>query len=119
VLIADDDELVRGALSRLLSRTTDMTLVGAAVDARGAVRFAAEQRPMVAILDVRMPDGGPAAARGIREVSPSTAVIALSAYEDEDVIREMRALGAREFLVKGEAANRDITTAIRRAVGRG
>jgi DNA-binding NarL/FixJ family response regulator len=118
VLIAEDDDLVRRALEHVLANTPDMTLVGAAGDAADAVRIAAAHRPMVALLDVRMPEGGPAAARGIRDVSPDTALVALSAYADQDIVNEMRALGASEFLVKGAVANVEIAAAIRRAAGR-
>src|SRR5687767_3898820 len=83
VLLADDEPGLRIALSELLSHVEQVELIGTAADAEEAIRIAEAGRPDVALIDVRMPEGGgPHAARGITRVSPATRVIALSAYED-------------------------------------
>jgi EAL domain-containing protein (putative c-di-GMP-specific phosphodiesterase class I) len=106
VLLADDEPALRTALTELLSHEDRVRLVGTAADAAEAIRIAEENRPDVALVDVRMPEGGgPHAARGITRVSPGTRVIALSAYEDRTNVLEMLRAGAVGYLVKGTAAD--------------
>jgi EAL domain-containing protein (putative c-di-GMP-specific phosphodiesterase class I)/ActR/RegA family two-component response regulator len=105
VLLADDEPGLRVALSELLSHVEQVELIGTAADAEEAIRIAEVGRPDVALVDVRMPEGGgPHAARGITRVSPTTRVIALSAYEDRTNVLEMLRAGAVGYLVKGAAA---------------
>jgi DNA-binding NarL/FixJ family response regulator len=105
VLLADDEPGLRVALSELLSHVEQVDLIGTAADAEEAIRIAEAGRPDVALVDVRMPEGGgPHAARGITRVSPTTRVIALSAYEDRTNVLEMLRAGAVGYLVKGAAA---------------
>lgn len=116
VLIAEDEPAVRAALSDLIDIEDELELVGAAADAQEAIDMAREHRPDVALVDVKMPAGGGArAAREIRDFSPATRVVALSAYEDRTTVLEMLRAGAAGYLVKGTAAG-EIVEAIRRAV---
>lgn len=62
---------------------------------------ALELQPALALVDVRMPGGGPAAARGICEASPATRIVALSSNDDAESVRLMLAAGATSYLVKG------------------
>jgi DNA-binding NarL/FixJ family response regulator len=102
LLIADDDKVVRSALSLQLAGT--FKLVGAAADAAEAVALAAEHEPDIAIVDVEMPEGGGvAAARGIALCSPATAIVALSIDESRDVVLEMLDAGALTYVRKGIA----------------
>jgi EAL domain-containing protein (putative c-di-GMP-specific phosphodiesterase class I)/AmiR/NasT family two-component response regulator len=106
VLLADDEPGLRTALTELLSHEERVELIGTAVDAEEAIRIAESNLPDVALVDVRMPEGGgPHAARGISRVSPATRVIALSAYEDRTNVMEMLRAGAVGYLVKGTAAD--------------
>ncbi len=106
VLLADDEPGLRVALTELLSHEDRVELIGTAADAEEAIRIAESDRPDVALVDVRMPEGGgPHAARGISRVSPGTRVIALSAYEDRKNVMEMLRAGAVGYLVKGTAAD--------------
>lgn len=94
VLVADDDLPIREALAELVGEDERFELVGLAVDADEAIALAARERPRVALLDVKMPaGGGPRAAREIRQRSPSTHVVALSAYDDRATVLEMSAPG--------------------------
>ena len=114
VLIAEDHDGARETLSQLLLLDDSIHLVGAAGDADEASRFATE-RPDVALIDVNMPGGGGSAAtRGILERSPSTKVLALSAYDDRKSVREMIKAGAVGYIVKG-TAGAEILDSIRRA----
>ena len=104
VLIADDLPLIVDALTELLEGDPSIVIVGTANDAVAAVEAAATPRPDVALLDVRMPaGGGAAAARGIREVSPGTKIVALSAHFDHASVMEMVRAGAIGYVVKGSA----------------
>jgi EAL domain-containing protein (putative c-di-GMP-specific phosphodiesterase class I)/CheY-like chemotaxis protein len=113
--IADDDQEVRAALMDLVDLDTDLELVGAAADADGAVVVAREHTPDVFLVDVRMPGGGPRAAREIRLVSPQTRVVAFSAHEDRSTVLEMLRSGAVAYVTKGAGVG-DILSAINRAM---
>ena len=116
VMIADDEEGIRDALSSVLADDEQISLVGAGRDADQAIAIAAQERPDVALLDVRMPrGGGPRAAREIAQVSPGTALIALSANDDLNDIRAMLRAGAGAYLVKGEGTT-EIVHAIHRCI---
>jgi EAL domain-containing protein (putative c-di-GMP-specific phosphodiesterase class I)/CheY-like chemotaxis protein len=120
VLIADDEPMVREALAQLIREEDSLELVGAAGDADQAIELAAVAHPDVALLDVRMPQGGGArAAREIRTTEPQTRVLALSAHDDRTTVLEMLRAGAMGYLVKG-ARGSDILESIRRcALGQG
>jgi signal transduction histidine kinase len=115
VLIADDEDSVRNALTDLVSSDRQMSVVGSASTAVEAVTLAERLHPDVALVDVKMPGGGPDAARGIKETSPSTRVVALSAYEDRHTVLEMLRAGVSGYVVKGTPAE-EILHTIRRSV---
>ena len=80
VLIAEDHAEYREAIALVVERAAGLELAGTAADAQEAIELAALVRPDVALVDVRMPGGGGAAAvRGIAERSPETRMIAVSA----------------------------------------
>src|SRR5439155_25966576 len=89
VLIADDDPSVRDALAALIRGDPSLDVVAIAESAQQAIELAQTHLPAVAILDVNMPGGGAAAARGVRSCSPMTRVIAFSAHGDERSVKEM------------------------------
>lgn len=86
VLVADDSVLLREGLIRLLSEL-DYEVVAAVDDAPKLVEAAAEHRPDVAVVDIRMPPGnsddGLRAAVQVRETDPAIGVLMLSAYIEE------------------------------------
>lgn len=119
ILIADDEPALRGAIADLLAHEDSLVLVGEAGDADQAIELAVARRPDVALVDVSMPaGGGPRAAREIIRVSPTTRVIALSAFEDRPTVLEMLRAGAVGYLVKG-TAGQDLLGSIAKVVGGG
>ena len=107
VLVADDEAMVRSALVDALALHPMVRVVAVAADADEAIRMSGDVRPDVAILDVHMPrGGGPAAARGIRQRSPRTRIIAHSSFDDVATCNTMLAAGAHDYIVKGAGLRR-------------
>ena len=80
VLLADDNADLREALSSLIEHDEDLELVATARDADEAIELSAREQPDVALIDVRMPaGGGAAAATGVAARSPRTSIVALTA----------------------------------------
>ena len=76
VLVADDERSVLDVLTALIGAEDDLRLIGTAIDADDAIAAAVSHRPVVVLLDVRMPGGGGLrAAREIARRCPSTRVI--------------------------------------------
>ena len=101
VIIADDAEEVRTALSQLVSADDRFSLVAAAGEGDEAVSLADALRPDLVVVDVRMPGGGGIeACRRIRTVSPASCVVALSASASPSLRRRMAEAGAAAYLTK-------------------
>jgi len=116
VLVADDDPEMRAVLADVIKTDSSLMLVGLASDAREAVEIVRSEAPDVVLLDVKMPGGGGGeAAREIRHLAPATAIVALTAHEDETSVGEMLAAGAKSYLVKG-ASPQEILAALRGSV---
>jgi EAL domain-containing protein (putative c-di-GMP-specific phosphodiesterase class I) len=111
VLIADDEQAIRESLASVIESDPSLEIVGTAQDAQGAIDLAAWRLPDVALLDVRMPGGGPRAAAEIARLSPSTRMLALSAVEDRDSVLAMIRAGALSYVGK-TASNEEILSAI-------
>lgn len=115
VLVADDNEMIRQTLIEAIEQTPGLVVVGTARNADEAIRIASLRHPDVALLDVRMPNGGgPRASREIRWRSPDTRIVALSAHGDDRSVEDMLASGATSYLVK-DCALEDIIEAVARA----
>ena len=115
IVVADDDPAIRLTLSALLTRAEGVELVGEAPDAAAAIELVARRRPDVVLLDVDMPGGGGVrAAVEIREASPATRVVALSADSSQAAMLDMSRAGAVGYLVKG-ADESEIVRVIRSA----
>lgn len=118
VLLADDHAVVREGTRRILQRQAGVRIVGEAGDGEAAVTEALRLQPDVAILDIRMPAlNGVDAARRIRETCPDTAVLVLSAYDDDDYVFALMEAGASGYILK-TARTEELVAAVR-AVARG
>lgn len=104
VLIADDEPSLLRMVAELIRAFEGFEVAALAVDADEAAEQAAQTRPDVALLDVRMPGGGVSAARAIRTRSPRTHIVAHSAYHDTTLVLAMLRAGATGYVVKGAPA---------------
>jgi DNA-binding NarL/FixJ family response regulator len=106
VLVVDDQRVVREGLQLILELLPDIEVVGSASNGEEALELAAERRPDVVLMDLRMPRlDGVEATRRLRETDPSTKVVVLTTYaDDRSVIGALRA-GARGFLTKDAGAD--------------
>jgi DNA-binding NarL/FixJ family response regulator len=113
ILIADDHAVVREGLVRVLSDQHDMRVVAQAANGDEAVAAARATDPHLALLDMRMPGlGGAAAIRKLRECCPNVRVLVLSMYEDPHYRRAALAAGAHGYLGKSSSSE-ELVRAIR------
>jgi DNA-binding NarL/FixJ family response regulator len=111
VALADDDVLLREGLASLLERA-GFDVVGQCGDASALIALVREQRPDLAIVDIRMPPGhateGLDAARVIREAVPETAILVLSAHIEVDHAMDLLGSGERTgYLLKSRVSDVD------------
>jgi DNA-binding NarL/FixJ family response regulator len=115
VLLADDHTVVRQGLRALLAAEEDIEIVGEAENGRQAIQLVKKVLPDVAVIDVAMPVlNGLEATRQILHHHPSTKVLILSSYSDDEYVQQLTEAGAAGYLVKQTAAN-DLLKAIREA----
>jgi NarL family two-component system response regulator LiaR len=113
ILLADDHVLVRQGTRELLEREDDMKVVGEAGDGEEAVALTAELHPHVVIMDIAMPKlNGIEATRRVKEIQPDTAVLILSAYDDDQYVFAILEAGAAGYLLKDVPAH-ELVDAIR------
>lgn len=106
ILIADDHALLRDGLKALVNAQPDMEVVGEAETGRAALEKARHLKPHVVLMDISMPDmNGDHATRRLRELLPTTKILALTAHEDSSYLRHMLEAGAAGFLLKRAAAD--------------
>jgi two-component system response regulator NreC len=105
IVIADDHLIVREGL-RILLEQAGFELVGEALDGVTALRLCAELQPDVAVLDLGMPLlNGADCAREIRRVSPKTATIVLTMYDEDRYLTETIRAGASGYVLKNAPAD--------------
>jgi NarL family two-component system response regulator LiaR len=115
VLIVDDHPMVRKGLASFLLAMDDLELVGEAKDGLGALRQCEHAPPDVILMDLVMPVmDGPKAIRQIRERWPEIQVIALTSFQEEDLVHQALQAGAISYLLKDVGAD-ELEAAIRAA----
>lgn len=101
VVIADDHELFRDGLKLMLSSVDGIQLAGEAWDGRELINQVKKLQPDVVITDIKMPiTDGVEATKFIMQNYPVIKVIALSMYDDEELILDMFEAGAIGYLLK-------------------
>jgi NarL family two-component system response regulator LiaR len=118
VLVVDDHEVFSDAVAMLLGRQPDIRLMGAARDADEAIRLIdvdPDEQPDVVLMDLDLPGvDGIQATRRIRELSPGSKVVVLTALEDPEVIAGALAAGACGYVPKTRAVD-ELMDVVRRA----
>ena len=118
LLVVDDHEVVRQGLVALLDRREAFQVVAEAATVAEAIEQARRHQPDIVIMDVRLPDGsGIEACREIRAELPTTRVVMLTSYPDEEAVLSAIVAGASGYLLKQIRA-RDLVAALE-TVGRG
>jgi DNA-binding NarL/FixJ family response regulator len=113
VLIADDQGMVRSGFSILLNAQPDIVVVGEAVNGEDAVATAAELRPDVVLMDVRMPVlDGLQATRLVTAAEEHPSVLVLTTFDLDDYVYEALRAGASGFLLK-DASAQELAAAVR------
>jgi NarL family two-component system response regulator LiaR len=115
VMIVDDHDMVRSGLSVFLDAFDDLELVGEAADGKEAIRLCAEVQPHVVLMDLVMPEmDGIAATRAIRQADPTVQIIALTSFNDQDLVQGALQAGAVGYLLKNASID-ELAAAIRAA----
>ncbi len=113
VIIADDHVLFREGTRNLIEREKDIEVVGEASDGEEAVELVTRLSPHVALMDIAMPKvNGVEATRQIKACQPSTAVLILTAYDNDQYILALLEAGAAGYLLKN-VSGKELVNAIR------
>jgi DNA-binding NarL/FixJ family response regulator len=114
ILLADDDAMVRAGLKAVLNSEADLEIIGEAADGNEAIAMAAELKPDVVIMDIRMPvlDGLAATAQIVASGEVAPRVLVLTTFELDEYVFEALQAGAGGFLLK-RASPEDLIEAVR------
>jgi DNA-binding NarL/FixJ family response regulator len=100
-MIADDEPMVREALTEYLASATDIEVVGAIATGDDAVTEALALAPDVVLMDIRMPIlDGIAATKTITDANANIRVVMLTTFDEDEVIADAFAAGAAGYLLK-------------------
>jgi DNA-binding NarL/FixJ family response regulator len=113
VVVADDQGMVRSGFSTLLNAQPDIEVIGEAVNGQDAIARAAELRPDVILMDVRMPVlDGLQATRRIAATDDPPRILILTTFDLDDYVYEALRAGASGFLLKDASAG-ELAEAVR------
>ncbi|MGH9095436.1 MAG: response regulator transcription factor [Acidimicrobiales bacterium] len=113
VLLVDDQDLVRSGLRGILREQFGFDIVGECSDGSEVVDAVASLTPDVVLMDMRMPVvDGVQATRAVRRIDSSPPVLALTTFDDDEVLAGMLRAGASGFILKGAPAE-DLQRAVR------
>jgi NarL family two-component system response regulator LiaR len=115
VLIIDDHGMVRKGLIAYLKIKPDLEVVGEGRDGKEAIALCEQLQPDVVLMDLIMPElGGIAATRAIHKNWPNIQVIALTSFQERDLVQDVLQAGAISYLLKNISGD-DLADAIRAA----
>jgi NarL family two-component system response regulator LiaR len=115
VMIVDDHSMVRRGLAAFLKVNADLQVVGQARNGQQALQMCAQAQPDVILMDLLMPEmDGATATRLILEQHPGVCVIALTSFQEKELVRDALRAGATSYLIKNVSAD-ELVEAIRAA----
>jgi NarL family two-component system response regulator LiaR len=115
VLVVDDHAMVRKGLVAFLKNEPTLELVGEACDGREAIEQCEQLQPDVILMDLIMPElGGVAAIRTIHQRWPEVQVIALTSFQEKELVQDALQAGAMGYLLKN-VSGEELSLAIRQA----
>ncbi len=115
VIVVDDHAVVRGGIEYSLLAVDDIELVGAAESGAAALRLCEELQPDVVLMDMMMPGmDGVTATRAVLQRCPRTRVIALTSFQEANLVQEALQAGAISYLLK-DVGMEELARAIRSA----
>jgi DNA-binding NarL/FixJ family response regulator len=115
VLLVDDHEMVRRGLAVFIQSFDDLVLVGEAANGKEALRFLNNTQTDVILMDILMPEmGGIEAIKTILPQWPEVKIIAMTSFEEEELVKEAITSGAIGFLMKNASID-ELAGAIRNA----
>ena len=115
VMLVDDHNVVRSGLATFLRAYDDLELVGEAKNGLEALNLCRKKKPDVILMDLMMPEmDGIAATRAILADYPDIKIIAMTSFEEEELVHGVLAAGAMGYLLKNVTAD-DLAKAIRDA----
>jgi NarL family two-component system response regulator LiaR len=116
VMLVDDHNVVRSGLATFLKAYEDLELVGEAKNGLEALHLCHQKKPDVILMDLMMPVmDGIAATRAILADYPDIKIIAMTSFEEEELVHGVLAAGAISYLLKNVTAD-ELAKAIRDAV---
>jgi NarL family two-component system response regulator LiaR len=117
VMIVDDHAMVRKGLISFLKNKPSLELVGEARDGREAIEYCEKLKPDVILMDLIMPElGGVAATHTIHQRWPNVKVIALTSFQEKELVQDALQAGAIGYLLKNVSGD-ELSEAIRQAHG--
>jgi DNA-binding NarL/FixJ family response regulator len=115
VMIVDDHDMVRRGLAAFLDIQTDLELVGEAKNGKAALHLCQHLQPDVVLMDLIMPEmDGVDAIQAIRQKWPHIQMIALTSFQEQELVQEALRAGAISYLLKNVSVH-DLAAAIRAA----
>jgi two-component system, NarL family, response regulator NreC len=113
IVIADDHNIVRDGIATLLSSQEDIQVVAEAANGKQAVEQAAKTSPDIVLMDISMPEmDGIKAATEILKASPSTKILMLTQYDQEEYVKRVMHSGVSGYILKSSLFG-DLVAAIR------
>ncbi len=118
ILIADDHKLIRETWSFILSRDNRFKVIGTVSNSEEAVKVSKSEKPDVVLMDINMaPFSGIEATRQIKEVSPTTQIIAVTMHTQPAYAKKMLQLGASGYVTKNSSREEMITAILEVSLG--
>jgi NarL family two-component system response regulator LiaR len=115
VILVDDHNVVRSGLATFLRAYDDLELVGEAKNGLEAINLCHKHKPDIILMDLMMPEmDGIAATQAILADYPDIKIIAMTSFEDEELVHGVLAAGAMSYLLKNVTSD-ELARAIREA----